>query len=55
MFVMTPSLWVFFPRDVLRYSVPSAVMALIDCLSVINGHMLNMHILDSLTQMWKAI
>lgn len=30
-------------------------MALIDCLAVINGHMLNMHIVDILTQMWKAI
>lgn len=30
-------------------------MALIDCLTVINGHMLNMHIVDILTQMWKAI
>lgn len=30
-------------------------MALIDCLTVINGHMLNMHIVDILTQMRKAI
>lgn len=34
---------------------PVALMALIDCLAVINGHMLNMHIVDILTQMWKAI
>lgn len=32
-----------------------ALMALIDCLTVINGHMLNMHIVDILTQMRKAI
>lgn len=32
-----------------------ALMALIDCLAVINGHMLSMHIVDVLTQMWKAI
>lgn len=30
-------------------------MALIDCLAVINGHMLSMHNVDVLTQMWKAI
>lgn len=34
---------------------PAALMALIDCLAVINGHMLNMHVVDILTQMWKAI
>lgn len=34
---------------------PVALMALIDCLAVINGHMLNMHIVDILTQMQKAI
>lgn len=28
---------------------------LIDCLAVINGHMLNMHVVNILTQMWKAI
>lgn len=28
-----------------------ALMALIDCLAVINGHMLSMHIVDILTQM----
>lgn len=31
------------------------VMALIDCLAVINGHMLSMHIVDILTQKQKAI
>lgn len=49
--------------DVSRYYLPAhasgsgpvALMALIDCLSVINGHLLNMHIVDILTQMWKAI
>lgn len=28
---------------------------LIDCLSVINGHMFSMHILDIPAQTWKAI
>lgn len=32
-----------------------ALMALIDCLAVINGHMLSMHIVDILTEMQKAI
>lgn len=34
---------------------PVALMALIDCLAVINGHMLNMHIVDILTQTQEAI
>lgn len=34
---------------------PVALMALIDCLALINDHMLNMHIVDILTQMWRAI
>lgn len=33
---------------------PVALMVLIDCLAVINGHMLNMYIVDFLTQMQKA-
>lgn len=35
-------------------AAPVALMALIDCLTVINGHTLNMHIVDILTQMKKA-
>lgn len=31
------------------------LMDLIDCLAVINGHMLNMHVADILTQMQKEI
>lgn len=45
-------LWIILPVHV---QAPVALMALIDCLAVINGHMLNMHIVDILTQMWKAI
>lgn len=32
-----------------------ALMALIDCLAVINGHMLSMHIVDILTQISRSL
>lgn len=47
-------LWCFlvlFWTHVPQAGVRVALMALIDCLAVINGHMLSMHIVDILTQM----
>lgn len=51
-------LWCFlvlFSMHKLLAQVCVPLMALIDCLAVINGHMLSMHIVDILTQMRKAI
>lgn len=49
---MESVLWCFlvlFWMHMLRVRVRVALMALIDCLAVINGHMLSMHIVDILT------
>lgn len=39
----------------LLVQAPVVLMALIDCLAVINGHMLNMHIADILARMREAV
>lgn len=49
---MESVLWCFlvlFWMHMFRGRVRVTVMALIDCLAVINGHMLSMHIVDILT------
>lgn len=51
---MESVLWCFLVllwMHMLLAGVCVALMALIDCLTVINGHMLSMHIVDILTQM----